>query len=230
MSDDHYLYPGTQTLKNKLDIRDPSQLGKIERQLVTQRIRQGVPEGQFDLAHLQGIHRHLFQDVYSWAGELRQVEIAKGGHQFQFRQYIATGMADVHGRLVKQNYLRGLNKAEFAREAGAIMGDVNYVHPFREGNGRTQLQYLKQLGQQAGHNVDLGRLDPKGWIEASKRAHAADYAPMSRAIEEAITERGQERQGERQSSLDRARERAAACKEQSRHQGRSKSRGGERER
>jgi len=63
MSDDHYLYPGTQTLKNKLDIRDPIQLEKIERQLVTQRIRQGVPEGKFDLAHLQGIHRHLFQDV-----------------------------------------------------------------------------------------------------------------------------------------------------------------------
>jgi len=206
MSDDLYLYPGTQTLKNKLDIRDPIQLEKIERQLVTQRIRQGVPEGKFDLAHLQGIHRHLFQDVYPWAGELRQVEIAKGGHQFQFRAYIETGMADVHGRLVKRDYLCGLNKAEFAREAGAIMGDVNYVHPFREGNGRTQLQYLKQLGQQAGHNVDLARLDPKGWIEASRHAHAADYAPMSRAIEEAIAERGQQRQSSKAVPIGRRQE------------------------
>src|SRR5690606_15090999 len=49
------------------------------------------PSGSFDLKHLRAIHRHLFQDVYDWAGELRTVEIFKGGSQFQFRQYIATG-------------------------------------------------------------------------------------------------------------------------------------------
>ena len=197
MSDDPYLYPNTQTLRNKLDIRDPIQLEKIERQLVGDRISQGVPTGKFDLAHLQSIHRHLFQDVYAWAGELRQVEIAKGGHQFQFRRYIETGMADVHARLVKRDYLRGTSRVDFAHEAGSIMGDINYVHPFRDGNGRAQLHYLKQLGQQAGHQIDLTRLDPEGWIEASRRAHAADYAPMSRAIEETIDDCRQERQVQR---------------------------------
>ncbi len=63
--------------------------------MVGDRIAEGVPKGSFDLAHLRAIHRHLFQDVYDWAGELRTVEIFKGGNQFQFRQYIPTGMADV---------------------------------------------------------------------------------------------------------------------------------------
>jgi cell filamentation protein len=140
----------------------------------------------FDLAHLRAIHRHLFQDVYDWAGEIRTVEIFKGGNQFQFRQYIPTGMADVHRRLTRAGFLKGLPANDFAREAGAIMGDVNYVHPFREGNGRTQAQYLKQLATQAGHPLDLRRIDSMMWVEASKASHAADYALMSEVILRAL--------------------------------------------
>jgi cell filamentation protein len=82
--------------------------------------------------------------------------------------------------------LQRLPAAEFAREAGIIMGDVNYVHPFREGNGRTQAQYLKQLATQAGHPLDLRRIDAKAWIEASKVSHAADYSLMTEVIQRAI--------------------------------------------
>jgi cell filamentation protein len=71
-------------------------------------------------------------------------------------------------------------------EAGRIIGDVNYVHPFREGNGRTQLQYLKQLSERAGHPLDLTRIDPAGWIEASKEAHKARYDLMGRVIAAAL--------------------------------------------
>lgn len=175
MSDDPYLYPGTGVLRNKLDIRDGGQLDRVERRLATARLAEGVPRGDFDLDHLRAIHRHLFQDVYDWAGEIRTVEIAKGGSQFQFRQYIETGMADVHRRLVARDFLRGLSAASFAEEAGTIIGDVNYVHPFREGNGRTQLLYLEQLAERAGHRLDLTRLDRSRWMEASRRAHVGDY-------------------------------------------------------
>ena len=67
----------------------------------------------------------------------------KDGHQFQFRAYIQTGMADVHRRIVAARYLQGLPREDFAARAGEIIGDLNDVHPFRDGNGRTQLQYLK---------------------------------------------------------------------------------------
>ena len=80
---DPYTYPGSTVLRNKLGLTHAAQLDRLERRLVTQRAAEGIPAGGFDLAHLRTIHRHLFQDVYDWAGELRTVEIAKGGHQFQ---------------------------------------------------------------------------------------------------------------------------------------------------
>src|ERR1700759_2271368 len=141
MTDDPYVYPGTSVLKNKLDIRDADLLDYHERELVAHRIAQDAPDGNFDLSHLRAIHRHLFQDVYDWAGEIRTVEISKDGHQFQFQRVIQTGMSDVHRRLVAADFLSGLDLAPFAERAGEIIGDINYVHPFREGNGRTQMQY-----------------------------------------------------------------------------------------
>jgi cell filamentation protein len=183
---DPYVYPGTRTLRNRLGITDAQLLDHAERSLVTQRLSQPVPKGSFDLAHLRAIHRHLFQDIYDWAGQLRTVEISKGGSQFQFRQYIQTGMSDVHRRLTRAGFLKRLPASEFAREAGIIIGDINYIHPFREGNGRTQAQYLQQLAEQAGYQLDFRRIEPGKWIEASKASHMADYSLMADAIREAI--------------------------------------------
>jgi cell filamentation protein len=80
VSDDPYLYPGTSVLRNRLGTSDPDYLDKQERALVALRMRRNVPRGAFDLKHLRAIHRHLFQDVYDWAGELRTVEISKGSN------------------------------------------------------------------------------------------------------------------------------------------------------
>jgi len=182
--DDPYCYPGSTVLRNKLGLTDPEQLAKVERRLVVQRAIAGPPSGQFDLEHLCAIHRHLFQDIYWWAGEIRIIEIAKSGHQFQFRfrRFITTGMADIHRRLVHANFLKGTTRSAFAAAAGTIIGDVNYVHPFREGIGRTQLLYLEQLAEQAGHPLNLGLLDPARWLLASRSAHGGDYAPMTAEI------------------------------------------------
>ena len=76
---DPYVYPGTFVLRNRLGIKNYKRLDRVERSMVSQRISEGVPDGKFDLAHLQAIHRHLFQDIYDWAGELRTLEINKGG-------------------------------------------------------------------------------------------------------------------------------------------------------
>lgn len=185
--DTRYCYPPDYTvLKNRLNTRDADELDYFEREFVMQRIAEGVPHGEFDLAHLKSIHRHLFQDIYQWAGDIRTVEISKDGHRFQFLRYIATGMADIHRRLVARDFLKDLDTASFAREAGAIIGDVNYVHPFREGNGRTQLLYLEQLAERAGHPLDLTRLDPKAWMTASREAHLANYGAMAKCIAVAI--------------------------------------------
>jgi len=182
---DPYLHPTQPVFRNKLGILDAARLAQVERRLVTQRIAEGPPSGAFDLPHLRAIHRHLFQDLYDWAGEIRTVEIAKNGHQFQFRRFIAVGMANIHQRLVAARFLRGLARGDFVRTAGAIIGDLNYVHPFRDGNGRTQLQYLDQLARQADHPLELAKLSPTGWLEASRAAHNGDYRLMIEEIDRA---------------------------------------------
>lgn len=189
-----YCYPPDYTvIRNKLDLRDAAALDRVERRLVSVRMTQDIPSGAFDLAHLRAIHHHLFQDVYEWAGALRTVEISKGGNQFQLLRYIETGMADVHRRLVARETLRGLSPHDFAQGAGEILGDVNYVHSFREGNGRTQLVYLRQLARQAGHDLDLRLIDRTTWMEASHRAHQHDFKPMAHCIAVALAGHGPER-------------------------------------
>jgi cell filamentation protein len=187
---DPYVYPDApNVLKNKFGIKKPDRLDRIERRYVVQRIEEGVPRGDFNLDHLRAIHKHLFQDIYEWAGQTRSVEIAKGGDQFHLVAYIEIGMADIHKRLKKHKFLAGLSDDEFAREAAKIIGDLNFVHPFREGNGRTQLQYLKQLAERAGHNIDLTRLRQRPWLDASRAAQQTNYEPMREAISGALVRR-----------------------------------------
>lgn len=183
-----YRYPQSNVLRNKLDIRDKVQLDKAERQLVTQRQLEELPSGKFDLDHLCKIHHHLFQDIYDWAGEPRQVDFHKGETIFLPYSRIPTAMDYVHSRLADQNHLRGQTKRDFSQESASIVGEINYIHPFREGNGRTQLLYLEQLGQQAGHNIDLSRLNKSHWMEASIDAAKdnPDYDKMRWCIDRAI--------------------------------------------
>ena len=183
-----YRYPGSTVLRNRLDIRDAEGLEFAERMLVRQRMEEGCPNGDFDLTHLQAIHRHLFQDVYEWAGEIRLVPMAKGESQFFPPNRIGLAMQDIHSRILKLDYLRDLRPDQFAQEAANIIGDVNVVHPFREGNGRAQVLYLQQLGERAGHKIDLTRLERERWIEASIRASQAvpNYDPMRDCIHEAM--------------------------------------------
>lgn len=95
-------------------------------------------------------------------------------------------MGDIHKRLTEKNFLKGLAPAEFAKEAAEIIGDINYVHPFREGNGRAQMHYLDQLAHNAGHYMDLSLIPQDQWIEASRKAHEANYGGMADCIAEGV--------------------------------------------
>lgn len=178
---DPYTYPGTNVLINRYDIRDARLLETVERRHVGNRIEEGTPHGNFDLKHLQDIHYHLFQDVYPWAGEIRTVQIAKA-NWFLPAERIEMGMADVHQRLANSNFLKGTTSADFAEKSSEIIADINHVHPFHEGNGRTQLQYFEQLAAQAGHPIELNRLNRDQWIEGSIQSHAHEPAIMREAI------------------------------------------------
>jgi cell filamentation protein len=183
---DPYVDPATGLLRNLFAARTREHFDIHERRLVTQRIAEGPPGGQFDLGHLQAIHRHLFQDVFDWAGELRSVDMTRNGERFQFATRIGADMAAIHRDLAEKNLLAGLAPGDFAREAAFLVGDVNFVHPFREGNGRTQLLYLKQLAEAAGHPVSLVRIPAEPWIEASRASMAGDNEPFATLIASAL--------------------------------------------
>lgn len=105
--------------------------------------------GRFDLDHLQAIHRHVFQDVYAWAGELRQINLAKGGSVFTDGRQLEGEGARVFGALAAEKHLRGLQKAAFVERLAVYYGAINTLHPFREGNGRATQTFLRQLARQA---------------------------------------------------------------------------------
>jgi cell filamentation protein len=151
-ADDTYCYPGTTVLKNKLDIRRQELLDEFETEMTDLRAAEPLPPGNLDYDHYRAIHRHLFQDVYDWAGAPRTVRISKGVNPFCYPEYIGAQAENLFGQLADDRYLQGLNNEEFARQAAHILAELNAVHAFRDGNGRAQLTFLALLAEQAGQS------------------------------------------------------------------------------
>jgi cell filamentation protein len=108
------------------------------------------PAGQLDYEHYKALHHHLFQDVYEWAGRPRTIRIGKNGNWFCYPEYIDQEMDRIFEELADSNHLTELSVDEFAKETAHVLAEINAVHPFREGNGRTQLALLSILAEHAG--------------------------------------------------------------------------------
>ena len=140
---DKYTYPNTNVLINKFNIMDYDKLHEMERKISTlagSQINEKGIKGNFDLKHLQAIHKALFSDIYNWAGEIRSIDIAKS-NLFCRAQFINSYAESVFGELKEDKYLVGMNKERAIRKLASYMGDINALHPFREGNGRTETFY-----------------------------------------------------------------------------------------
>jgi cell filamentation protein len=156
---DPLCYPGTAVLRNLLDIADPDILDEAELALFLTRADEPFPTGAFDVQHYLSLHRHLFQDVYAWAGEIRAIRIGKDGNWFCYPEYIASELERIFAELGGADALRHMTAAEFAGHVGHFLAELNAVHPFREGNGRTQLTFLAMLAEHAGFTFDEEMLD-----------------------------------------------------------------------
>lgn len=176
--DDPYCYPDTDVLKNRLGLTDPEALEAFETEITTARAAEPLPGGETGVAHYRAIHRHLFQDVYEWAGEFRTVRIAKGGNAFCFPEYITPEMDKLFARLSAEDWPRDRDAAAFARGAADFLAVLNQIHPFREGNGRTQLAFLTVLADQAGHRLEFDRLDPEAMLAAMIASYHDQTEPL----------------------------------------------------
>ena len=149
-------------LVNKLHIHDEAALQEAEA-LATyvnaSKLEQCPLEGVFDFAHYKAIHQFLFSDLYDWAGQSRTVNLSKKGTDFCPAGEIEPQAKLIFDRLKQQNYFKGLPHGSFVEEITDFYCTTNYLHPFREGNGRTQRAFLTQLIRSAGHDLNWSEVD-----------------------------------------------------------------------
>lgn len=176
VDDDPYCYPGTSVLKNLLDLRDESSLADAERDLsmIAARAIDFVPP-PYDLPYLKQIHRRLLGKVYPWAGEVRTVDIRKAGTRFCVASRIEPEAAKQFEGMRRQGWFEGLSRVELIRHIAESFGDLNVIHPFREGNGRAQRVLFEQMIVNAGFEISWDSVDPEEWIAANVAAFEVDY-------------------------------------------------------
>ncbi|MDR2863253.1 MAG: Fic family protein [Puniceicoccales bacterium] len=166
------------TLKNLAGITDTALLQKEEALQVFARQSElwekPIP-GHYDAQHVRAVHRHLFQDVFAWAGEFRTVGLSKGDSMFCVPAFIESQLNRIGADLVREDFLRGLVPIQFSERAAYFLDEWNAIHPFREGNGRTQRALLTQLARACGFDLRWAKVTRAEITEASiASAHRAD--------------------------------------------------------
>lgn len=179
------FYPGTEIYVNKLGIQDASVLEAVERELTAERAAQGFPR----TAHFRSydgfkvIHRHLFRDLYAWAGKERKYTTGRSSVPFAVPEHIGPYMQNQFNALARDDFLVGLTAEAFSEAAARYVNEVNAAHPFVDGNGRTQRFWLRMLADNAGFELSLSNTDVKKWNSASRLGFVhSDHAPMAKFI------------------------------------------------
>lgn len=177
-----YCYPNSFVLRNKFNIMDSDELNIAETEytsLTIAEIKNKPIKGDLNLEHYQKIHKHIFKDIYDWAGELRTVNISKG-NQFYNYMYIVDGADEVFSKLKNEKYLIRIDNKNIYAKLAYYLGEINVLHPFREGNGRAQRVMIEYLAQVAGYAVDFSNITDIEMIEASVDAFNCNYDKMTK--------------------------------------------------
>ena len=182
-------YPNTTVLINKLGIQDQSELNSVERQFVLLKSSQAEQETIFkniDFNFYKELHKQLFGDLYEWAGTVRSMNISKKGTVFcNFEDIERIGTLKFQ-RLAEQNYLKGLTKSRFIDELTEFYHDMNMLHPFREGNGRTLRLFITLLVRNAGYTLNFSDCDSDLLMIATIKAAQGDLSLLKEVFSELV--------------------------------------------
>jgi len=161
--DPEYIYtnPETGVLRNKADIDDRNLLTAFESIKVGLRLEELLqkPIKIKNSSALFEIHKHLFQEVYQWAGKQRNVEISKGETSFFPRKRFNSAYSYIDTLISEYKSISRKDKQKIAYKLAEILDTVNFLHPFREGNGRTQREFVRLLGLEKGFLLNLNPPD-----------------------------------------------------------------------
>ena len=192
---DPYVDSETGVLKNLAGIRDAALLEEFEGEMSIMRqieLSEWPLTGPFDFARLQAIHRHLFQDVYRWAGEPRTVDMAKDGNRFGSHLHIGSYLDRLFAKLAaeRERWRKSPGSVDWAGRFAEYLGEINAAHPSREGNGRSQRLFIGQLAEEHGFEIRWDRMTAKEMTDASIASFGGDNASMESLIRRQLIQRG----------------------------------------
>lgn len=181
---DKYVYPGTEVLINKFNIKNSEELVEVERRLTSLKY-QDIREGKikinktFDYEHLKSLHKELFKDLYDWAGKERTVDIPKSNTLFCRAMFIEEEARRIFNNLKKDNFFKDIkDKSEFSKKLGQLFLDINMLHPFREGNGRSQRLFIGDLAIENGYYLEWNNIPKEEMIQMSKNDNVKEVAKI----------------------------------------------------
>ena len=156
-------YEGTTCLKNIPGIKNEKQLNDFEAAITFAKSSKFIQDNlclSFDTDHYKRIHRFLFEDIYTWAGEFRNVDMSKKGTSFAPYNQIDNLMSNCFKRLKDKDYFQNMDFENFIENLVDFYCVTNIIHPFREGNGRTQRVFITQLVNFNNYKIDFSKINP----------------------------------------------------------------------
>jgi cell filamentation protein len=155
-------YKGTTCLINKFGIKDEKKLSQMETLITTAKCKElevNPIDGDFGFEHYKAIHKYIFEDLYDWAGLVRTASISKKGTVFTLPESIEPLADRIFTGLQKENCYIGYDNDQYIESIVDFYCRTNMLHPFREGNGRTQRVFLTQLIRHSGHDINFSTID-----------------------------------------------------------------------
>ena len=186
---DPYLYPELNVMRNRLGIRQAERLAQAAYEFTALRaatlslgpLLRGLP-------HLCAIHQHLYQDIFDWAGDIREMDIYQGDTRFCHFAYIEKEGNALMQDLEAEGYLVGLEKADFINRLSHYYCEINVLHPFRIGNGIVQRIFFEQLAIHAGYQLDWRGIDPEAWAQANQSGAMGDLSALNTIFSKVVSE------------------------------------------
>ncbi len=182
-------YPDTTVLINKLDIRNQKMLNVAELRIVismTMKIEREIKFNNVDFNFYKNLHKQLFDDLYEWAGTVRNINISKKGTVFCNSDDIERIGKLKFDRLKSLNFLKNTPKDQFLDELTELYHDLNMLHPFREGNGRTLRLFITLLVRNAGYNLNFSECDSDMLMIATIKAAQGDLSMLREVFSDIV--------------------------------------------